>query len=65
MRAWRTHEYGPRPTEVLKLDAVSIPEPQAGEVRVRGQSRRKMRMAWPRALSPANEPSRPTGSPRQ
>jgi len=21
MRAWRTHEYGPRPTEVLKLDA--------------------------------------------
>src|SRR5215469_16637649 len=35
MRAWRTHEYGQRPTEVLKLDAVSIPEPQAGEVRVR------------------------------
>src|SRR5215475_1231924 len=38
MRAWRTHEYGPRPTEVLKLDAVSIPEPQAGEVRVRVQA---------------------------
>src|SRR5215470_921172 len=34
MRAWRTHEYGPRPTEVLKLDTVPIPEPQAGEVRV-------------------------------
>jgi len=33
-RAWRTHGYCPRPTEVLKLDAVSIPEPQAGEVRV-------------------------------
>ena len=38
MRAWRTHEYGPRPTEVLKLDTVSIPEPQAGEVRVRVQA---------------------------
>jgi NADPH:quinone reductase len=38
MRAWRTHEYGPRPTEVLQLDAVSIPEPQAGEVRVRVQA---------------------------
>src|SRR5262245_41379735 len=38
MRAWRTHEYGPRPTEVLKLDTVPIPEPQAGEVRVRVQA---------------------------
>jgi NADPH:quinone reductase len=38
MRAWRTHEYGPRPTEVLKLDRVPIPEPQAGEVRVRVQA---------------------------
>jgi NADPH:quinone reductase len=38
MRAWRTHAYGPRPTEVLQLDAVSIPEPQAGEVRVRVQA---------------------------
>ncbi len=37
MRAWRTHEYGPRPTEVLELDVVPIPEPQAGEVRVRVQ----------------------------
>ena len=38
MRAWRTHEYGPRPTEVLALDVVSIPEPQAGELRVRVQA---------------------------
>jgi len=38
MRAWRTHEYGPRPTEVLKLDSVPIPPPQAGEVRVRVQA---------------------------
>jgi NADPH:quinone reductase len=38
MRAWRTHEYGPRPTEVLQLDAVPIPEPQPGEVRVRVQA---------------------------
>jgi NADPH2:quinone reductase len=37
MRAWRTHEYGPRPTEVLRLDAVPVPEPEAGEVRVRVQ----------------------------
>lgn len=34
MRAWRTHEYG-RPTEVLRLDEVPIPEPGPGEVRVR------------------------------
>jgi NADPH:quinone reductase len=34
MRAWRTHEYG-RPTEVLKLDTVPVPEPDDGEVRVR------------------------------
>lgn len=38
MRAWRTHEYGPRPTEVLNLDRVPIPEPQAGEVLVRVQA---------------------------
>jgi NADPH2:quinone reductase len=38
MRAWRTHEYGPRPTEVLRLDTVPIPEPEAGEVRVRVQA---------------------------
>src|SRR5262249_12238685 len=38
MRAWRTHQYGPRPTEVLKLDTVPIPTPQAGEVRRRVQA---------------------------
>src|SRR2546426_5728958 len=38
MRAWRTHEYGARPTEVLKLDTVPIPTPQAGEVRIRVQA---------------------------
>ena len=38
MRAWRTHQYGPRPTEVLKLDTVPIPTPQAGEVRIRVQA---------------------------
>src|SRR5215470_13348748 len=38
MRAWRTHAYGPRPTEVLRLDTVPIPEPQPGEVRVRVQA---------------------------
>src|SRR5580765_555884 len=35
MRAWRTHEYGRRATEVLQLDTVPVPEPEAGEVRVR------------------------------
>jgi NADPH2:quinone reductase len=38
MRAWRTHEYGPRPTEVLRLDTVPVPEPEAGELRVRVQA---------------------------
>jgi NADPH2:quinone reductase len=38
MRAWRTHEYGARPTEVLQLDTVSIPVPDPGEVRVRVQA---------------------------
>ena len=33
MRAWRTHEYG-GPLEVLRLDEVPVPEPEAGEVRV-------------------------------
>ncbi|MGZ6931991.1 MAG: quinone oxidoreductase family protein [Acidimicrobiia bacterium] len=33
MRAWRTHEYG-APLDVLRLDEVAIPEPDAGEVRV-------------------------------
>src|SRR5215813_9623472 len=38
MRAWRTHEYGPRPTEVLQLDTVPIPTPGPGELRVRVQA---------------------------
>jgi NADPH2:quinone reductase len=38
MRAWRTHAYGPRPTEVLHLDAVPVPEPQPGELLVRVQA---------------------------
>jgi NADPH2:quinone reductase len=37
MRAWRTHTYG-RPTEVLQLDTVPIPEPDAGELRVKVQA---------------------------
>jgi NADPH2:quinone reductase len=37
MRAWRTHEYG-RPTDVLRLDTVRIPTPEAGELRVRVQA---------------------------
>lgn len=37
MRAWRTHEYG-KPTEVLKLDEVDIPEPGDGELRVKVQA---------------------------
>ena len=37
MRAWRTHEYG-RPTEVLKLDTVPIPQPDAGKLRVKVQA---------------------------
>src|SRR5438132_6844053 len=37
MRAWRTHEYG-RPTEVLRLDTIPVPAPEAGEVRVRVQA---------------------------
>jgi NADPH2:quinone reductase len=37
MRAWRLHEYG-RPTEVLQLDTVPIPSPEAGELRVRIQA---------------------------
>ncbi len=38
MRAWRTHEYGERPTEVLRLDTVPVPAPDGGEVRVRVQA---------------------------
>jgi NADPH2:quinone reductase len=34
MRSWRTHEYGD-PLSALRLDEVAIPDPGAGEVRVR------------------------------
>ena len=37
MRAWRTHEYG-RPTEVLRLDTVPVPTPEAGELLSRVQA---------------------------
>jgi NADPH:quinone reductase len=37
MRAWRTHEYG-RPTDVLRLDTVPIPTPEAGELLVKVQA---------------------------
>ena len=37
MQAWRTHEYGP-PLEALKLDTVAIPDPDAGEIRVKVQA---------------------------
>ena len=33
MRAWRVHEYG-QPSDVLQLDAVPVPEPGPGELRV-------------------------------
>jgi NADPH:quinone reductase len=37
MRAWRLHEYG-QPLDVLRLDTVPVPEPDAGELRVRVQA---------------------------
>jgi NADPH2:quinone reductase len=37
MRAWRLHKYG-RPTEVLQLDTVPVPTPEAGELLVRIQA---------------------------
>ena len=37
MRAWRIHEHG-QPLDVLRLDTVPVPEPEAGEVRVRVQA---------------------------
>jgi NADPH2:quinone reductase len=36
MHAWRTQEYG-HPLEVLELDEVPIPQPEAGELRVKVQ----------------------------
>src|SRR5947207_7660236 len=37
MRAWRLHEYG-EPVDVLKLETVPIPVPDAGELLVRVQA---------------------------
>jgi NADPH2:quinone reductase len=37
MRAWRLHEYG-QPLDVLRLDTVPVPAPEAGELRVRVQA---------------------------
>jgi NADPH:quinone reductase len=37
VRAWRVHEYG-QPLDVLRLDDAPVPEPEAGEVRVRVQA---------------------------
>jgi len=37
MRAWRTQHYG-QPLDVLKLDEVPVPSPDAGEVRVKVQA---------------------------
>ncbi len=37
MRAWRTQRYG-SPLEVLQLDEVPVPTPEAGEVRVKVQA---------------------------
>jgi NADPH2:quinone reductase len=37
MRAWRVHEYG-QPLDVLRLETVDVPEPDAGDVRVRVQA---------------------------
>ncbi len=34
MRAWRTHQYG-QPLDALKLDVVPIPDPGAGELRIK------------------------------
>jgi NADPH2:quinone reductase len=34
MRAWRTHTYG-QPLDALKLDVVPIPDPGAGELRIK------------------------------
>ncbi len=37
MKAWRLHEYG-QPLDVLQLDEVPVPEPEAGEALVRVQA---------------------------
>ena len=38
MRAWRTHEYGEQPHEVLTLDEIEVPTPGPGELLVRVQA---------------------------
>lgn len=38
MRAWRVHAYGEDPTLALQLDTIPVPEPEAGELRVRVQA---------------------------
>jgi len=35
MRAWRVHEYGENPGEVLRLEDIDVPEPGPGELLVR------------------------------
>ncbi len=35
MRAFRVHEYGENPTQVLQLESIAVPEPGAGELLVR------------------------------
>lgn len=37
MRAWRVHEYG-APLDVLRLETIAVPSPEANEVRVRVQA---------------------------
>ena len=37
MRAWRLHRYG-QPVEVLSLDTVPVPDPEAGDLRIRVQA---------------------------
>jgi len=37
MRAWRLHEYG-QPLDVLQLETVDVPDPEAGDVRVSVQA---------------------------
>ncbi len=38
MRAWRVHEYGEQPHEVLQLEEVAVPTPGPGELLVRVQA---------------------------
>jgi NADPH2:quinone reductase len=38
MRAWRVHEYGEQPTDVLQIEDVPVPQPGPGELLVRVQA---------------------------